>query len=257
MKLISFILLFSFKIAMAQDNYLSGISLNQSAYTLKLVLDHLKNSNPTLEQQKKALKLIYDMNQISLPNDEIHLTFMSTTETFKSLLNQKFFKLNTEVSKEEIKNLKEKYNKHKNSYTSLGAFIIEGVLNDFSSKKDPYSPPKKQAYMIQKFSGPWVQLALQKSPQAFSSLLTKQALIYLNNLHKQLLIFNLHLTKNTQKTPLFLPLNPLDLFPSNEKTSPSQIDPKQAIENLRIGPTEGANEKIDQLLKKIDQNIEQ
>lgn len=283
-KFILLLCLLFLPITFGQENpkYLDQINVNSnsSVLVLKYMISHLEEY-PMREYPSEELLsdlILINKNLKGIGSEDTKAFLLS--ELYKVLFDFDRSDLidarNIYISGANLKGAQDKFDKNQKVLTSFTKFIVldmlenfdpflaDNYINNYLNTSDPkFNQPekKKKLDLLNKHVGPWIMLYTRYDSKKFNQLCSKYVRNYFKTIaHLSKFFSYQNLGENSE--PIFSVkegsledvMNKLKQHQAAQTdTAEAPEDPKEAVENLTVEPADGAADKIDQIIKKIDQ----
>lgn len=278
---LTFLFLFT-KTGYAQSTKQIEVNAATSVQVLKFMISHLEeyplNHYPAEDLVKNLIQINTNLKGLADSDTRAFLR----SELFKVLFDFDQSDLidakNIYISGAHINAAKNKYKKNEKLLTKFSKYIVLDMLENFSpylednyinnylnSSNPKYNQPEKfkEINLLNKHVGPWIMLYTRYDSKKFNQLCSKYVKNYFTTVAHLSRFFQFQKLSQTGTDIFTMPdssldelLNKLNRPTSEESSEEDQEDPKKAVEKLTLEPGEGASEKIDQIIEKLDQKAE-
>jgi hypothetical protein len=257
-------------------NFAADISIDKARTSLILegVIYEFKFHKMDIENNRLIFQWLQDINTntIHLNHNELNQFLMA--EMFKLTLSTGLIKkTKNQITTAIISSSKEKLNNNNNRYSVFAKYFINEFINDYKpylqdgTLKMYYQNKLESDYKrtklkkLLKYSTGWIMSFNNMSVIKFNDLARRHIFVYLRNISEKSKIFVNNSQTKTKKFNALFQFKNLQKYQNafnSDKNLNQQnnikMNPADAVKDLKIDIQDTASEKIDDLIRKIEEN---
>lgn len=160
------------------------------------------------------------------------------------------------INKQNLITAQKKLEQNISKLSKMSEFLLVEIFISYKNQLDSQEPSENSGLAdINSLIGPWVGYFLNNTPESFNSLVSEVSTNYLKNLASISKIISLHSDKTAEPISLFTKLPELNTEDPTEALTEEKPS-SNTVSLPEIAPTEGASEKIEELIEKEVENTD-